>query len=327
MNMYSPYPPRIAAFGLGLVVFLLLANLCLFTIDQTKQAIVLRFGEPVKVHSTAGLKLKLPWPIETVSYFDRRILDVDPRPERVNLSSERGNPIAEAAKQAGITEPVLRPDQQGGMPVIVNTYARYKINDPLLFLQRLGTEENAENRIESVMNSATRDVLGKATLADILSPRRVQLMEAIRDRVNAEMKPRGVEIVDIRIIRADLTEQLRESTVNRMITERTEQATETRASGQQKAVQIKAQAERERTVILAEAQRDAQTIRGDGDNQAIKLYAAAFNRDPSFYAFWRSMEAYRNSLATKDTQLVLSPDTPFLKYLREMPRGTTATAP
>jgi len=293
----------IAAFG---VAFLGLT--CFFTVDETQQAITLRFGNPVKQHLTAGLKTKLPWPIENVEYFDKRILDVDPRSERVNLASDDVLPAIEGQAVKDATG--------GSIPVIVDTFARYRIVDPVMFLQRLRSEANAQTRIESTMNAVTRDVLGKASLSQLLSPQRAVLMAAIRDRVNRDMKERGVEIVDIRIGRADLTEQLRDSTVNRMITQRREEATETRAKGQEKAQEIKSTADKTRTILLAEASRDSEILRGEGDKQAIQTITTVANQDPDFYAFLKTMFAYQNTLATPDTTMVLSPDSAFLRYLK-----------
>ncbi|NBX66349.1 MAG: protease modulator HflC [Proteobacteria bacterium] len=297
-------------FLLGAAIIGILAA-TIFTVDVTQQAIVLRFGQPVKVHSTAGLKAKLPWPIETVQYFDGRVLDVDPAPERVNLRSEETR-ITKALKEG---DPDLL-QHAGSIPIVVDTFARYRIVDPLLFLQRLKGEANAQARIEVVMNAATRDVLGKATLPQLLSSQRAVFMGQIRDRVNREMKERGVEIVDVRIGRADLTEQLSDSTVSRMITERREEATETRAKGQEKAQEIKSTAEKERTIILAEAQRDSEIIRGEGDKKAIGLITSAANEDPEFYAYVKTLFAYQNTLASPDTTLVLSPESDFLKYMK-----------
>jgi modulator of FtsH protease HflC len=288
-----------------------LAAACLFTVDTTEQAIVLRVGQPVKVHSEAGLKIKLPWPIETVQYFDSRVLDVDPAPERVNLASEEGLAAKDIEDKGG-----AKAGRAGSIPIVVDTFARYRIVDPLMFLQRLRNEENAQTRIESVMNSVTRDVLGKASLTELLSTKRSALMLQIRNRVNADMKERGVEVVDVRIGRADLTEQLRDSTVNRMITERREEATEARAKGQEKAQEIKSTAEKDRTILLAKAKRDAETLRGEGDQKAIEITTAAANQNPDFYAFLKTMFAYQNTLASPETTLVLSPENGFLRYLK-----------
>lgn len=301
-------PLLVAAIGLTII----LISICVFTVDERQTAIVLQFGQPKEVHTDAGLKFKLPWPVQDVRYFDKRILEVDPEPRRVNISSDRRSPLVhEGAVDAELIEEV------SGEPIIVDTFARYKITDPLLFLQRLQTEARARQQIENVMDSATRDTLGNATLRDVLSPARGDLMVTIRDRVNAEMKPRGVEIVDIRIVRADLTERLQTSTVNRMITERKELATKTRANGQEKALEIRSTAEKERTVLLAEAEKKSQILKGEGDREATQVYNKAYNRDPDFYAFTRSMEAYKNSLSTGDTRLILSPDAAFLRYLSE----------
>lgn len=299
---------HIHTFFFVVIVAIVLVGACFFTVEQTQQAIVLRFGEPVKVHTSAGLKVKAPWPIETVQYFDRRILDVDPPPERVNLASDDVLPDGTDTKE--------KLGRAGSIPIIVDTFARYRIADPLLFLQRLRGEANAQSRIESTMNAVTRDVLGKASLSQLLSSQRSALMQQIRDRVNRDMKERGVEIVDVRIGRADLTEQLRDSTVNRMITERREEATKARAEGQEKAQEIRSTAEKERTILLAEARRDSEIIRGEGDQVAIRTITTAANADPAFYDFLKSMFAYQNTLASPDTTLILSPDSAFLKYLK-----------
>lgn len=294
------------------VALLLILSASVFTVDERQKAIVLQFGQPVAVYQEAGLKFKLPWPIQNVRYFDARVMDVDPGPERFTISSDRNSPLL---KDTEVDQAII--EEVSGEPIIVDTFARYRIAEPLLYLQRLGTEEKAAAQIESVMETATRNVLGKASLREILSSARGGLMEKIRDQVNAQMEPRGIEIVDIRIVRADLTERLRASTVNRMITERKELATQTRAKGQEKALEIRAMAEKERAVILAEAERDAQIIRGQGDKEAAEIYARAYNKDKDFYAFVRSMEAYNKALASGDTAMILSPDSAFLRYLSE----------
>lgn len=278
-----------------------------FTVDQTEQAIVLQFGKPVRVIQTPGLKVKIPL-VQAVRRFDKRILNVDLPPARVNLSS--GQRLSARNKDATIAD-------TGGEPVIIDTFARVRIADPLLFYQRLDTERNAAQRIQALMNSATRDILGQRSLQDILSPARIRIMQQIRDRLNAEMKTRGMEVVDVRIIRADLTDRMQSSTINRMITERREQATDIRANGQEKAAEIKADADRQRTVILANANKDAQIIRGEADRTAIRTYTTSMNKDPQFYAFMRSLDAYKAVFEGADTQFVLSPDSGFLKYMNQ----------
>lgn len=290
---------------IGVAVAIVVITQFLFTVDQTQQAIVLQFGKPVRVIQAPGLKVKVPF-IQNVRYFDKRILNVDLPPNRVNLSS--GQRLSSDSSGTEILD-------TGGEPVIIDTFARVRIIDPLLFYQRLDTVRNAEARIQSLMNSALRDVLGQSSLQGILSPQRAIITEAIRTRLNGEMKARGVEVVDVRIVRADLTDRMQSSTINRMKTDRREQATDIRAKGEEKAAQIKANADRQRTVILANATKQSQILRGEGDRIAIKTYADAFNKDPSFYSFLRSMEAYKNVFSKGGTQFVLSPDQQFLRHM------------
>ncbi|MCB1561988.1 MAG: protease modulator HflC [Alphaproteobacteria bacterium] len=305
----------------------------LFTVDQTEQAIVLQLGQPKGDPRTPGLHIKIPF-IQQVRYFDGRVLSVDPEPEQVVISSATGStrnlPQSLPAEEDGSDiqsengNPLAAPkiENVSGEPIIVDTFARYRITDPLQFLKTLGTKTNANSRIQNILSSVTKTVLGKTTLHDLLSEERTNVMAEIRDRVNANIQhdELGVQIVDVRIVRADLTSDLRTSTVRRMISELKERATETRAKGEERALEIRSKAEKERTVIIAEAQRDAQKIRGEGDRQAIKIYADAFNRDREFYAFIRSMEAYENTLATPDTRLILSPDSKFFRYFESRPQ-------
>lgn len=276
----------------------------LFTVDEKEQAIVLHLGQPKGEVRQPGLHFKIPV-VQEVRRFDSRILSVDPPPEQMVISSTQRS--AEVTADDGIAS---------GEPIIVDTFARYRISDPLKFMQTLRTEDNAYNRIQGIMNEATRAVLGKRTLKDLLSTARGSIMNEIRTRVNSQIERDnlGIEIVDIRIVRADLTQALRESTVNRMISELKERATETRAKGEERALEIRSTAEKERTVILAEAQQEAQILRGEGDNEAIKTYAAAMGKDPAFYDFIRSLEAYRSSMANGDTRLILSPEGEFFKH-------------
>lgn len=295
------------------------AALSLFTVNETQHAVVLQFGKPVKVISQAGLHARIPF-IQEVRTFDKRILSVDPQMERMTLSSDKSEPIdvksEEMTEETKAALEKLR-TEISGEPINVEVFARYKIVDPLLFMQRMVTEEGANQRIRNVMDGATRDVLGGTTLRALLSAKRTDVMLDIKNRVNAAMKDRGVEIVDIRIVRADLTDRLRTSTVSRMITERKERATETRAVGDELAKQIRAEADRQRTVLLADAQKQAQIVRGQGDAEAIKVYNQAYSRDKDFYTYMRTLEAYRNTLATPETRLILSPDGQFLKYLEK----------
>lgn len=279
---------HLALVGFALAVLLLLGQ-SIFIIPETKQALVLQFGDPVEKHTTPGLKFKVPF-IQQVTAFDRRVLDIDPPPEEVILADQKR--------------------------LVVDTFARYKINDMLEFYKSLSTEQQANTRLNNIINSTLRSTLGNATLADVLSEKRGQLMAAVKQQVNASVTRFGIEIVDIRIGRADLPEQTSQAIYARMRTERQREAAEFRAQGQEQAQEIRSKADKERTVLLAEAEKQAQLSRGVGDETAIKIYADAFKRDPDFYGFYRTMEAYRESLPGDNTTLVLSPDNDFLSYLK-----------
>lgn len=272
-----------------LAAFLLLGQSA-FIVPETDQVLVLQFGEPVEKHTTPGLKFKIPF-IQDIVVLDKRVLDVDPPPEEIILADQKR--------------------------LVVDTFARYKINDMLQFYKSLATEQQANTRLNNIINSTLRSILGNATLADVLSEKRVQLMASLKQQVNAAVTPLGIEIVDIRIGRADLPEQTSQAIYARMRTERQREAAEFRAQGQEQAQEIRSSADKERTVLLAEAEKQAQLSRGDGDAEAIKIYAAAFSKDPEFYSFYRTMEAYREGLGGDSTTLVLSPDSDFLRYFKD----------
>lgn len=281
----------------------------LFTVDEREQAIVLHLGEPKGDIKKPGLHFKIPV-VQDVRRFDSRILAVDPPAEQMVISSSQRR----TNKDAEVVEEGLA----SGEPIIVDTFARYRISDPLKFMKTLRTENAAYDRIKGITNEATRAVLGRSTLKDLLSDTRTSIMNDIRNRVNSQIERDnlGIEIVDIRIVRADLTPALRQSTVSRMISELKERATETRAKGEERALEIRSTAEKERTVILAEAQKESQILRGAGDNEAIKVYAEAMGKDTSFYEFIRSLEAYRASMANSDTRLIITPDNAFFKHFQ-----------
>jgi membrane protease subunit HflC len=301
-----------------------------YTVDQRQQAIVLQLGQPVGDIKGPGLHFKLPM-VQDVRRFDRRVLSVDLTPSQMVVSSSRDNPFAagadkdfvaaiEEAATAPVTDgaaPGKRPTAtSGGEPVMINTFARYRITDPLAFLKTLGSTEQANSRLEGIINDATRGVLGNSTLWQLLSQERSRITSDILSRVNAKIAEDklGIQIIDIRIVRADLTGEQRIATVRRMISELQERATQTRALGDEKALEIRSTAEKEREIILAEAQRDAQILRGEGDKDAIGIYATAFNKDKEFYGFMRSMEAYKNTLASPETRMILSPNSDFFKH-------------
>lgn len=259
-----------------------------FTVSERQQSMVIQFGEPVAQYTEPGLKFKIPL-IQQVMTFEKRALDVDAVPEQVILSDKKR--------------------------IVVDTFARYRIHDMLKFYQSLQTVEQANNRLGSIINSTMRSTLGNASLTDILSDKRGNLMVAIRNQVNDTVKANyGVEVVDVRISRADLPDETSQAIYARMRTEREREAAEFRAQGQETAQEIKSKADKERTVLLAEAEKESQILRGQGDEQAIKIYAEAFNKDPDFYAFYRTMEAYKSSLSGDNTTFILSPDSDFLKF-------------
>ena len=272
----------------GLAV--LVGSFSLYIVNETQQSLILRFGQPIGTVNQPGLHFKLPF--DDVVVYEKRVLDLDPSPERILLSDQK--------------------------PLIVDTFVRYRIDEPLKFYQSLRTEGAAKQRLETLVNSIMRGVMGESTLLAVLSTERVQLMQRISEAVNREAKVRnlGISIVDIRVRRADLPEQTSQAIYDRMMSERRREAAEFRAEGQEQKQQIESKAERERTILIAEAQRQAQTTRGEGDKEATRIYADAFNRDPEFYAFYRSMQAYRNAMSGPNTTtFVLSPDHGFLRYL------------
>lgn len=283
----------------GILVLLVgvVAFASLFTVNETQQVLVLRLGEPRRQIQTPGLQAKVPL-IENLVVYDRRVLDLDPPVEQVILADQK------------------RLD--------VDAFARYRIADPLRFYQTVRDEATLEQRLNTIVTSALRRVLGNVTLLTILSDERTQVMTDISQRVNEEAQRFGIEIVDVRIRRADLPEETSQAIFARMRSEREREAAEARAQGQEQAQQIRSRADRERTVIIAESQRDSQILRGEGDNQALRILAEASGRDPEFYSFYRTLQAYRESLNKDDTTFVLSPTGDFFRFFRDVDAGLLA---
>lgn len=261
-----------------------------FLVRETEQAMVIQFGDPVQRYTTPGLKFKIPM-IQSVQFFDRRALDVETVPEEVILADQKR--------------------------IVVDTFARYRITDMLAFYRALASEQQAETRLNNIINSTVRSTMGNATLNELLSEKRDTLMLSIKTQVDAAVARMGIQIIDVRIVRADLPEQTSQAIYARMRTEREREAAEFRAQGQEQAQTIKAQADKERTILVAEAEKQAQTLRGQGDESAINIYAAAFKRDPEFYNFYRTMEAYRASLPGDNTTLILKPDSGFFDMFKK----------
>lgn len=276
-----------------------------FIVHQNEQALVVQFGNPKRVVTTPGLYWKLPF-VENVEYLEKRILDVD----TVAVSDSTPKPVIVAGKKQ----------------LIVDAFARYRINNPLLFAQRLRDERNARTQLAIGLDSALRLVLGSATLEDVVRDKREKLMEEIKRRVNEESKDLGVEIVDVRIKRADLPKTIESAIFNRMKSEREQEASQLRAQGEQIKRSIQADAERQATIIKAEAQQKADTIRGEGDAERNRIFADAFNRDADFFGFYRSMQAYEQGLKSSDTRMVISPNSEFFRYFND-PSGKGVAAP
>jgi len=261
--------------------------LSLFTVKEINQAIVLQFGDPKKVISEPGLQVKIPF-IQNVVYLDRRILSLDPAPEEVIASDQKR--------------------------LIVDAYARFRIVDPLKFYISVGDERVARSRLATIINSRIRSVLGKQSLATLLSEDRTKQMAIIQDGVNAEAEKFGITIIDVRIKRADLPQANSEAIYKRMQTEREREAKEFRAKGAEMAVTITSTADKEVTVLLANAKKQSEIMKGEGDGQRNKIFAQAFGKDPEFFAFYRAMQAYEKALIGGDTSLILSPDSDFFKF-------------
>ena len=261
--------------------------LSLFTVKEINQAIVLQFGDPKRVISEPGLQFKIPF-IQNVEFIDRRILSLDPAPEEVIASDQKR--------------------------LIADAYARFKIVDPLKFYISVGNEMVARSRLATIINSRIRNVLGKQSLATLLSEARAKQMAIIQEGVNTEAEKFGITIIDIRIKRADLPQANSEAIYKRMQTEREREAKQFRARGAEMAVTITSTADKEVTVILANANKQSEIMKGEGDGMRNKIFADAFGQDPEFFSFYRAMQAYEKALIGGETSLILSPDSDFFKF-------------
>jgi len=295
---------RLLLLGVAAAVCLVVLASTLFTVHQTQQVLITQFGQPIRVISQPGLQVKIPF-IQSVIGFDRRLLDYDAPGEEVILGDQRR--------------------------LIVDSFTRYRITDPLLFFQTVGaTEAGIRARLNSIVTSAVRRVLGNEPLLSVLSSDRGRITGEIRRQVNDEARRFGIEVADVRIRRADLPDGNTQAILNRMQSERERVAREARAEGAEQAAGIRAGADRERTVLLAEAQAQSDILRGQGEQDAIRIFADAFQRDPNFFQFWRTMQAYREAFSEGDSRLLLSPDSEFFRFFREIRpggAGAGATAP
>lgn len=265
---------------------LVLAN-AVYIVDQTEQAIVLQFGEPVREIKEPGLKVKVPF-IQNVVFYDKRLLNLDPPGQEIVLNDKK------------------RLD--------VDSFTRYQIIDPLKFYQTVRTETIARSRLEEIVNSSVRNVLGRVTLPELLSEKRSEIMAEMSSLVKDDAAQIGVNVAEVRIRRADLPVEVLQAINDRMKAERERDAREARAEGRQAAQQIRSTADKESTIIVAEAEKQAQIIRGQGDKEATEIWNKAAGTDPQFYAFYRSLEAYRKSLGKDNNSFILSPESEFFKY-------------
>ena len=278
--------------GGALLVIILIASASLFTVDQRQHAMVFQLGEIKEVIDEPGLKFKLPL-IQNVRYFDKRILTMDTaEPERF-ITSEKKN-------------------------VLVDHFVKWRIVDPRLYYESVaGDEALARTRLTQTVNAGLREEFGRRTVHDVVSGERELIMDQMRERADRDARTIGVQIVDVRLKRVDLPNEVSESVYRRMEAERKRVANELRSQGAAEAEKIRADADRQREVIVAEAYRSAQQVKGEGDAKATAIYAEAFGKNPSFYSFYRSLEAYRASFAGKDDVLVVDPSSDFFRFMKD----------
>ena len=271
---------------IGVLVLFLIGTQSFYVVMQPEQAIVLQFGDPVRLVQDSGLKFKIPF-IQNVVFYDKRLLNLEPPAQEVVLKDKK------------------RLD--------VDTFSRYRITEPLTFYKTVRTEYQAQNRLQEIVNSSARNVLATVTLLELLSSKRTEIMKRISEAVKQDAAQIGVEVADVRIRRADLPVQVSQAINDRMKTERIREAKGYRADGEKKAQEIRATAEKEATITVANAEKEAQQIKGEGDKIATEIWNKATSVDPEFYAFYRTLEAYRNSF-DEDTSVVIAPEGEFFNY-------------
>jgi membrane protease subunit HflC len=278
---------------LGIIVLVIgiLAFSTVFTVQQTEQALVLQFGDPKRVLTEPGLKFKVPF-LENVVTFDRRILGYDAPVEEIIASDQKR--------------------------LVVDAFARYRIVDPLLFYQTVGNESVARSRLGPILNSSLRRVFGEVPLANVMTGERAELMVKISALVNEQALAFGINVIDVRVKRADLPEANSQAIYARMRTEREREAREFRAQGAEIGQRIRSRADREKTVLIADAEKESQILRGEGDGERNRIFADAFNQDPDFFAFYRTMQAYGEALGDDRTTMILSPDSQFFRFFGDL---------
>ena len=269
------------------VLFLLLS--AIFTVDQRRTAVIFQFGEAVKTITHPGLYLKIPF-IQNVSFFDNRILHIDAEAKELTASD--------------------------GKRVIVDAFAKFKIIDPIMFYKTVNNLQGVSIRLNKILESEMRKVIGRVELTNLLSSSRRTIIEDVRDNVNAEAQKFGIDVIDVRILRADLPKENSAAIYSRMQTEREKEARQIRAEGQEEAARIRSKADKESQILLAEAYMNSEILKGEGDAEAARTFNAAFGKDPEFYSFYKHLQTYKNALQNGETTFILSPDSKFLQYLQ-----------
>lgn len=282
----------------GLVFVGWLVSLCLFTVTESQQALIVRLGRPVRTVATPGLNLKLPL-LDTVVFYEKRLLLLEPPVDQVILGDQKR--------------------------IEVETFTLFRIDNPLRFYQAVGNEDRARSQLAQIVSTTVRKRLGQVELPDLLTPKRDQITVRVRQEVALQAGPLGVEVADVRIRRADLPVETSQAIYDRMTSERVREAKDLRAQGFERGQEIRAKADRDRAVLLSVAQRDSQTMRGDADAEANRIATAAYGRDPAFFDLYRTLQVYRSALAPGSPTLVLSPSSALMRYFDAGPFATPPT--
>lgn len=272
----------------GFILLVIILNMVAFKVDETEQAVILQFGKYVRTIKEPGLHFKVPYPVQTVRFLDRRLLEYDTEPREIVTGDKK--------------------------TLVIDNYARWRITEPLLFITTVVNETGAQSRLDDIVYSVLRVDLGKHKLEEIVSKSRGDIMDTVSKECAEKMTEFGIQIVDVRIKRADLPAENEKAVYERMEAERSRKAKEYRSEGEEKAMTIRAETDKERVVILADAYKQAKMIEGEGDATATEIYANAFSQDPEFYTFWRTLEAYKGTIDDRTT-LVITPDSPFYQFL------------
>lgn len=276
---------------IAIVAFVIVTVNSLFIVDQRQQALIIQFGEIIDVRQDPGLNFKVPF-IQDVEYYDKRLLDINIEPQEIIASD--------------------------GKRIIVDAFAKYKITDPKKYYQSVRTDQRLVMRFSPVLESSIRQEVNRVELVDLITTDRAKVMEAVLKGANDKASNYGIEVVDVKILRTDLPQKNSDSVYERMITQHEKEARQTRAEGSEESTKIKSSADREKRTLIANAKKESEIIMGDGDGKATKIYASAYNRDADFYKFYRTMQAYKESLSSSDTRMILSEDSEFMRFFGDI---------